>query len=175
MNEQPVKIVNLPAVLKRCLESLVVEQKPAPQEPSLGRALETLRLLARDIGTVRSVAERRSDPDPEHRNMLARLDQWRGGILTVIDALPETVPYWSPRALAPQEPSDKPPSECVSYCRHDADTTKARCAWCKPTVWQEPSADTLQAVRALYRDDRDAMAAALIQMRADLAEARRER
>lgn len=78
---------------------------------------------------------------------------------------------------APQEPSasSQPPSECVSYCRHDADTTKARCAWCKPIVWQEPSADTIQAVRALYRDDRDAMAHGLLQMRADLAEAQRER
>lgn len=69
MSEQPVKVVDLPAVLKRCLESLVVEQKPAPQEPS---------------------------------------------------------------------------------------------------------AD-IQAVRELYRDDRDAMAAALLRLRADLAEARRER
>jgi len=39
---------------------------------------------------------------------------------------------------------------------------------------QEPSAD-IQAVRELYRDDRDAMAAALLRLRADLAEARRER
>jgi len=40
---------------------------------------------------------------------------------------------------------------------------------------QEPSADTLQAVRALYRDDLDAMAHGLLQMSKDLAEARRER
>lgn len=33
---------------------------------------------------------------------------------------------------------------------------------------QEPSADTIQAVRELYRDDRDAMAQALIDMRATL-------
>ena len=39
---------------------------------------------------------------------------------------------------------------------------------------QEPSADTIQAVREVYRDDRDAMAHGLLQMAQDLAEARRE-
>jgi len=39
----------------------------------------------------------------------------------------------------------------------------------------QPSADTIQAVRELYRDDRDAMAQAILSLRADLAEARRER
>ena len=34
---------------------------------------------------------------------------------------------------------------------------------------QEPSADTVQAVRDLYRDDRDAMADAIVRLRADLA------
>lgn len=51
------------------------------------QALEHLQGLARDIGDVRDVACRRSDPDREHRQMLAQLSQWRGGILTVIDIL----------------------------------------------------------------------------------------
>lgn len=37
-----------------------------------------------------------------------------------------------------------------------------------PPAPQEPSADTIAAVRALYRDDRDAMAQAVIDLRADL-------
>jgi len=51
------------------------------------QALEHLQRLARDIGDVRDVAGRRSDPPREHQQMLARLGQWRGGILTVIDIL----------------------------------------------------------------------------------------
>ena len=39
---------------------------------------------------------------------------------------------------------------------------------------QEPSDDTLQAVREVYRDDLDAMADSLLRLRADLAETRRE-
>ena len=41
----------------------------------------------------------------------------------------------------------------------------------EPTPPQEPPADTIQAVRELYRDDRDAMAQAIFSLRADLAEA----
>ena len=52
---------------------------------------------------------------------------------------------------------------------------KLESACLQQSISNQPSADTIASVRALYRDDRDAMAAALIQMRADLAEAQRER
>jgi hypothetical protein len=40
-----------------------------------------------DIATVESVAERRSDPDDEHKRMIARLRQWRNQLHTVLLSL----------------------------------------------------------------------------------------
>lgn len=40
------------------------------------------------------------------------------------------------------------------------------------SISNQPSADTIQAVRALYRDDLDAMADAIVRLRADLAAVR---
>ena len=41
--------------------------------------------LARDIGTVLSVAERRTDPDEDHRQMLSRLSEWRARLFRLAD------------------------------------------------------------------------------------------
>ncbi len=46
-----------------------------------------LRELARDIGTVYDVAQRRSDPDADTRAMLLRLDQWRQRVFAIVAAL----------------------------------------------------------------------------------------
>ena len=54
------------------------------------------------------------------------------------------------------------------------DASMARMAKEYAALQQQP-ADTIQAVREVYRDDRDAMAHGLLQMSKDLAEARRER
>lgn len=43
-----------------------------------------LRALQREIATVRLVAERRSDPDTEHRQMINRLSDWEDQLEAVI-------------------------------------------------------------------------------------------
>jgi hypothetical protein len=54
-------------------------------------SIETLReklsKVARDIGDVHDVANRRTDPDRETRLMLARMTQWRQALLEIDDAI----------------------------------------------------------------------------------------
>lgn len=50
-------------------------------------AMEALKRLARDIGTVDDIAGRRSDPDRDHQQMRARLRAWRVEILKALDIL----------------------------------------------------------------------------------------
>jgi hypothetical protein len=56
-------IAAAPSLLSACLAALRAQQ-------------ETLDKLYRDIGTVRQVAERRSDRDADYKAMLIRLNQW---------------------------------------------------------------------------------------------------
>ena len=56
-----------------------------PAAPPEGGQGDTLKALARDIGTVITVAERRSDPDADHRASIARLRQWRETVLSLLD------------------------------------------------------------------------------------------
>lgn len=67
-------------------------------------------------------------------------------------------------------------------CGYWISTTTERCGQCErckrepqpyAALLQQPSADTIASVRALYRDDLAAMADSLLRLRADLAEARR--
>jgi hypothetical protein len=44
--------------------------------------------VRRDIGTVRSVAQRRSNPDRDHRMMIDRLIQWEDELLAALRAAP---------------------------------------------------------------------------------------
>jgi hypothetical protein len=44
--------------------------------------------VRRDIGTVRSVAQRRSNPDRDHRMMIDRLIQWEDELLASLPAAP---------------------------------------------------------------------------------------
>ena len=63
------------------------------------QALEALKRVARDIGTVKDVASRRSDPDRDNRRMLARLSAWRSEILralNILEAVPPRPPVGSP-------------------------------------------------------------------------------
>jgi hypothetical protein len=43
--------------------------------------IQQIEAVIRDIGTVMTVAQRRSDPDDDHRAMLARLQQWRAQLI----------------------------------------------------------------------------------------------
>jgi len=81
-------------------------------------------------------------------------------------------PYRCTSQPAPQEPVNlmKAFQRSIDEWRIANEKTATEGA---PLVPQEPSAD-IQAVRELYRDDINAMAQALIDLRADLAEARRE-
>lgn len=66
------------------------------------QALEALKRVARDIGTVKDVASRRSDPDRDNRRMLARLSAWRSEILralNILEAVPPRPPVGSPTTL----------------------------------------------------------------------------
>lgn len=87
------------------------------------QALEHLQRLARDIGDVRDVAGRRSDPPREHQQMLARLGQWRGGILTVIDILQAPAEGVSP------QPDTRRDCTCLGTCKGaDGLSPRYRCA-----------------------------------------------
>ena len=48
----------------------------------------SLTALMRDISTVRQVAQRRSDPDHEHQQMVARLKQWEDTLYGALSAAP---------------------------------------------------------------------------------------
>ena len=78
--------------LKRRLDAAL-----AVASPSAPDCADQLRTLARDIGTVQTVASRRSDPDADHRAMLARLEQWQTTLHAIVDHLPSpSAPAWSP-------------------------------------------------------------------------------
>ncbi len=63
-----------------CQRKITVISAALSPAPDL-RGLEN---LAREIGTVAGVARRRSDPDAETRQMIARLDDWRARIFAVL-------------------------------------------------------------------------------------------
>lgn len=52
---------------------------------------EKLLRLARDIGTVQSVAQRRSDPDADHAQMIVRLGKWRSDVFDLLGLLASLV------------------------------------------------------------------------------------
>lgn len=60
---------------------------PAPSSEGLIAMENDARVLAREIGNVMSVAERRFDPDGDHRQMLRRLADWRTRLHKLDDAL----------------------------------------------------------------------------------------
>lgn len=80
--------------------------------PALARLIEKLKALMRDIGTVRSVADRKCVSDDP---MLRRLEQWRGDVASICDDLAAL------RALPPPAPEP---------CEHRWDT-HAAVSWCK--------------------------------------------
>lgn len=72
-----------PLLCRGCIHNRAAMSALAEQSiPSMMR----IRLLElyRDIGTVRSVSERRSNPDADHVNMLRRLLQWEKRILACL-------------------------------------------------------------------------------------------
>ena len=84
---------------------------------------DTLMSLARDIGLVRDVAARRSDPDRDHLQMLARLDKWRETVLSLLE--PPAVPAPAPWRDISSAPTD---GTTVLLWWHDRDVDWWACA-----------------------------------------------
>ena len=59
--------------------------KPESSRETLAQA--AARKLARDIGSVITVSQRRSDPDADHRQMIARLKEWEKQVWDLLAAL----------------------------------------------------------------------------------------
>jgi hypothetical protein len=76
----------------------------------IAAAISEAQSIAREVGTVHSVASRRSQPDRDHLQMLARLDMWRSRMFGISERLLAALRIsssqqdgWEPIETAPKD------------------------------------------------------------------------
>lgn len=85
----------------------------------IAAAISEAQSIAREVGTVHSVASRRSQPDRDHLQMLARLDMWRSRMFGISERLLAAL-----RISSSQQDGEKVCALCGDFRRSSFPTLK---------------------------------------------------